>query len=166
MRKVILLSIPLLVLIGTVLAVDIGDAALHPSWQPELSKYIRSKKAFITIKAVDQASRPVNFNQDMSSAAFSDDVFYTQGYGGGQSGYRNLPFPPEEVWCVLLKKTRRAADDSIVESTYSVVFVARHLDMWHADWVVHEGEQEPFSPAFLEKLSKIGCDLGREMKPG
>ena len=156
---------PLLVLFGTIIAVLIGDTALHPSWQPALSKYIRSKNAFITIEAVDQASKPLNFNEDMSIAAFSDSVFYTQGYGGGRNGYRNLLFPPEEVRCVLLKKTRRSADDAIVESTYWVVFVSRHVDMWHAGWVVHEGEQEPFSPVFMENISNIGCDLGREMKP-
>lgn len=61
-----------------------------------------------------------------------------------------LPFPPEEVWCVLLGG----------EPTDRVVFVARHhREPYYTEWITHQGPAAPFSKGFLETLSAVGCDL-------
>jgi hypothetical protein len=76
--------------------------------------------------------------------------------GAGMDGRMPLPFPPTEVWCVLLDVqplTEEAAPE------HAIIFVAQHRDIYNADWLVHEGETAPFSPALVESLSRIGCDL-------
>jgi hypothetical protein len=68
------------------------------------------------------------------------------------SDLRPLPFPPEEVWCVLLGRGSQATSSG-------VVFVALHQDIHNADWVVHETAGDPFSPDSLNAASAIGSDL-------
>lgn len=34
-----------------------------------------------------------------------------------------------------------------------------HMDMYGADWVLHQDPSQPFSTAFQETLSALGCDL-------
>lgn len=64
---------------------------------------------------------------------------------------RPIPYPPTEVRCVLLKL--------VSEHTYVVVFASLHQDMYHAQWIIHEGEKAPFSQMFLDRVASFGCDL-------
>ncbi len=61
-----------------------------------------------------------------------------------------LPFPPEEVWCVLLKGQPRGR----------AVLVARHhREPYYTEWIVHQGPRIPLGQPFLETLSALGCGL-------
>jgi len=71
--------------------------------------------------------------------------------GGGFRTSRPIPYPPTEVWCVLLKLAS--------EDAYSVVFANLHMDMYNAQWIIHEGEKAPFTQGFLEHVASLGCDL-------
>lgn len=124
-----------------------------------------------TIQRIVRSSLPWNFTAALSSATFGDSVYYrtTHSYqaqtginlpgfptvtpgasswlsGGGS---RPVPFPPTDVWCILLKD----ADNSSPQ----VVYVAIHQDLYNADWLVHESAGD--SKETTDALSKIGCDL-------
>ncbi len=73
-----------------------------------------------------------------------------------RAGRMPLPFPPTDVWCVLLQVQPPTAGAEIERE---MVFVAQHRDVYSADWVVHESAQAPFGPQMAESLSRIGCDL-------
>jgi hypothetical protein len=72
----------------------------------------------------------------------------------GDGGRMPLPFPPVKVWCVLLN---RPVGTDRSEARQSLVFVSQHRDIYMADWIVHQGEDAPFSPDFVEHVSRIGC---------
>ena len=52
-----------------------------------------------------------------------------------------LPFRPKEMWCVLLEP-----DDRGGVTAYGGVLVGLHMDMYNADWVVHEMAMDFSSP--------------------
>lgn len=160
--------------IGVILvrAQDLPSEARDALNQYVQYRYSLSQPA--TIQRVARSSLPGNFAAAMSLATFGDSVFFrtTQGYQAQPAnlpgfptvtpdpngwrfssvGGRPVPFPPTDVWCVLLKETD--------QSSPAVVYVAQHQDLYNADWLVHEpvGDAKEITNA----LSKIGCDL----KPG
>lgn len=162
MRRVISLIIPLLVLFVLAAGVIAIEVSRPADWRVELNKYVQYQNSLsparITVQSVAYASKPGNFSQDMSHAVFGDSVW----------GGLDLPFPPEEVWCVLLKRDASSNDELGGEMPYKVVFVSHHTDrLWNDDWVVHEGAKALFTHEFIESLSLIGCDLGlEEFGPG
>jgi hypothetical protein len=143
----------------------------------------------VTIEKAVKARKPDNFTQDMNFHTYGDAPHYyavdetSGGYksthavpypagdlatetplstyspysstagttGGSYIGSRPIPYPPTEVWCVLLKLAS--------EDTYFVVFANLHMDMYNAQWIVHEGEKAPFSQIFLDRVTSFGCDL-------
>jgi hypothetical protein len=92
----------------------------------------------------------------MSSAVFGDSLHYQT---DTDSSGMPLPFPPEQVWCALLERANGTFGLD-ADRPYAVVFVSLHMDMYNADWVVHEGMGEPAGPQVRATLSTIGCDLG------
>jgi len=104
------------------------------------------------VQHIVHAARPWNLTPQMSKATFGNSVVYrtTTNYdapGGG--GPRPLPFPPVDVWCVLLRQADKAQ---------RVVFVAEHHDLYNADWILHEPNAES-RPELNAILSSVGCDL-------
>jgi hypothetical protein len=134
-----------------------------PAWQLELAKYVECKDSLLstrtTVRLVDRASRPWNFTQDMNSAVFGDNPSYQTGYSyGGRDGPRPLPYLPEKVWCALLERDHKSTDELIRETTYTVVFVAEHQNLYHADIVIHEPASDPSAEVLMESLSRVGCE--------
>ena len=169
MRRAILLIFPLLLATALVAALLVAIRMNRPpDWQLELDKYVEYKDSFssgtTTVQLVDRASRPWNFSRDMSHAVFGDGPYYQTDYGysgegRNRGGPRPLPFPPEDVWCVLLERDHNSTDDLIEETTHTIVFVAEHQDLYNADVVIHEGASDLSTQAFVESVSRIGCDL-------
>jgi len=89
--------------------------------------------------------------------AQSNNPYSSTATGGGFRTSRPIPYPPTEVWCVLLKLAS--------EDTYFVVFANLHQDMYNAQWIIHEGEKAPFSQAFLDRVASFGCDLDLSALP-
>ena len=54
------------------------------------------------------------------------------------------------MWCVLLRQAG--------EADPGVVFVAQHLDLYNADWILHEPAAESL-PELSTMLSSVGCDV-------
>ena len=159
----LLLPVTLIVALLTILQRSRPPAA----WQLELDKYVEYKDLFLSeatkVQLIDQASRPWNFNQDMSGAVFGDNPYYRTDYGysgteRNKGGPRPLPYPPKNVWCALLERDRKAADELMEETTYTVVFVAEHQDLYNASMVIHEAASDLSAQVFVESLSRIGCD--------
>jgi hypothetical protein len=145
-RRVALLSVPLLLLVGVAAAVIAAEAGRPRAWQLELNRYLRDRPGSGSVQTTDWAEHPEAFSAELSRTAF-----------GASQTTGDLPFPPEAVWCVLLKPARED------ELPYRVVFVGHHVDPpWFDEWVVHAATGDPFAPAFLDGLGRLGCDLGRE----
>jgi hypothetical protein len=61
--------------------------------------------------------------------------------------------PPVAVWCVRL---RSAAPIGNAAAPDRIVFVAKHQDLYNADWITHEPPGDP-AQSSVETLTKIGC---------
>jgi hypothetical protein len=157
MKKVIALMLPLLLGTAVVAGVALIEARRPRDWQVALDTYLQEQGVAgrLQVQATAWATRPWRLDWDMSQALFGDT-------GEGQS---DLPFPPEVVWCVLLKRDQGRSRDEV---SYQVLFVAHHVDPpWYDEWLVHAGKGNPFAPDFGAGLRAIGCDLGLEEKgPG
>ena len=171
MRRSILIAVLiLLAAIGVVVLAVLPDkAGLAAGCQAALDQYLAYKnEPELRMQSADKASKPSSFHPEMSYTSFGNSVFYQtdENYQEASSeaeptpissisDLRPLPFPPEEVWCVLLGRGSQATSSG-------VVFVALHQDIHNADWVVHETAGDPFSPDSLNAASAIGCDLATD----
>jgi hypothetical protein len=175
----IVLAIFVAALTIVVAALVVREQNLPAAAQAALDKYIEYRylpSQAPTIRQVARASLPWNFSSNMSGATFGDSVFFgtTHSYrvqpvnppgfptitpdpnawrivGGSPSGSggRPVPFPPTDVWCVLLQDE--------IPSSATVVYIALHEDLYYADWVLHEPARS--SKEITDALSRIGCDL-------
>ncbi|HEY4721252.1 MAG TPA: hypothetical protein VII92_05365 [Anaerolineae bacterium] len=68
----------------------------------------------------------------------------------GGSGRRSLPFPPVEVWCVVV---RRAG-----QTLPGLVFLAQHQDLYYTEWIVHEPTAQTL-PELNASLAAVGCNV-------
>ena len=124
----------------------------------------------IAIERTARANFPSHLTADMSGASYGSSNFYrtthdyrepvvvnlpnsptvtpnVQNLGTG----RPIPFPPADVWCVLVKQQN--------QSQPQVVFVALHQDLYNADWLVHEPPADLSPRALSDRLAAIGCNL-------
>ena len=126
-----------------------------------MDKYVKYRDSLslgtTSVELTERASSPWNFAPSMSSTVFGDSAHYRTEYryNGERSRfwtYKRLPYPPIEVWCVLLRRELSTADDLSTESPHSVVFVAEHQDMFCADLLVHESASDLSDPLLPETL--------------
>ena len=122
------------------------------------------------VQQIVHAARPWNLTPQMSKATFGNSVVYQtttnydvpgsfglratatlwpREFSSQRGGLRPLPFPPVDVWCVLLRQADKAQ---------RVVFVVEHQDIYNADWILHEPNAES-RPELSAILSSVGCDL-------
>ncbi len=158
------LRITMALLVGGVLLIALMRIPLSLSgaeplgWRLAMQRYLEwaqgSAGSGLEVAAAEPASRPWEFRRGMSARSFGRSTYYVVDVPyGAINGPRPLPFPPAEVWCVHL--WGRASGSSAGVSD-QLVFVAKHVDLYNADWIVHE----PYSEASQrrdEMLSKIGC---------
>jgi hypothetical protein len=137
---------PLLIIIGLVIFVGISQARIRPGWQTTLSQYLVQKNTSlnekIAVKVTQKARQPWQLDAEMGQ------VLYKGGYFQGP-----VPYPADDVWCVLLEQRTR------VDPGPAVVFVARHSDMYYTNWVVQGPRHAVASPEFTADLERLGCDL-------
>jgi len=156
MKRLIALTVPLLVLVVTVAAIATLESQRKPDWRLELDAYIaaRAVSETITVQSVAEARAPENFEPHMGRPVPGESTW----------GER-LPYPPLEVRCVLLSPQKIPPPDSedLGEpgpSERQIIYVAYFSDaLWHVGWLLHEGAREPFAPDELEPLATLGCDL-------
>jgi hypothetical protein len=104
----------------------------------------------VVIKQYVQASLPQNFRSEMSKTSYGDTPYYitTHRTNPDYPGLKPLPYPPNDLWCVQLKRTDPAAPQ--------VVVIALHQDIYNADWVMHEVTD----PATV--LPTVGCEFSTQ----
>jgi hypothetical protein len=173
-----LLRIALVMLVPLALVIIVALSAYKPGPPDKVVTavygYLRyqesSSQQAAAVQQIVHAGRPQNLTLQMSKATFGDSVYYQTTYGfdapGGlgsratatpwprefssqRGGVRPMPFPPVDVWCVLLRQADKAQ---------RVVFVAEHQDLYNADWILHEPSAES-QPELNAILSSVGCDL-------
>jgi hypothetical protein len=157
MKRVSLLASTLLTftLLGVIVVAQMPEDAerLPALAQARLGEYLvgESWSGAAEVEGVARAHKPWFFVGQLDSGA--GVRFQT---AGGSPMLGSLRFPPDQLWCVLLKRVKPVAG----HKPYAVVFVGLHFDMYNADWVVHRVTDELYNPEFLETLSKLDCDLG------
>jgi hypothetical protein len=158
-RVLLLILLLLLLALGFVVVIaqtTDGSGQLPGDVQAALDEYLAPQSA--AVLSADTARRPWLFTEEISFGAHGSSVhFQTEEYSNILSP---LPFPPDQVWCVLLEQQSRASSEHGAERPDAVVLVALHIDMYVADWVVHSVAGDPFSRELETVLSTIGCDLG------
>jgi hypothetical protein len=130
-----------------------------------------SSTELVTIKFITRANMPTLFTRAMSGASIGASNFFgtnvdyrrtlvnlpslttpTPAYGGPTYLFASMgnpiPFPPEDVWCVLL-----------TDSEAHLIFITLHQTLYNADWIVHEPPGDWSAADLSQTLSSIGCDL-------
>jgi hypothetical protein len=140
MNRALALALAAVVIVAAVVVVLAdGRPAAPESVQSMADNYARylsfSSLEPVSVERITRAAHPERFGQNMSKATYGDSVYYRTVYSLEQmaetgqprpgNGGRAVSFPPKELWCVLL-------------SDGSLVVVGQHLDLYNADWVLHE----------------------------
>jgi hypothetical protein len=171
MKKLLLLTIPVLVPGFVLVLLFLYAKQQPPAWQSELGKYIayaeRGSPLRISEQTAVRAARPWEFTGGTGYIVYGDTPYYIteNTYQPGVTrGFSRmpLPYPPEELWCVLLEVQPIYAP---AFSYYQLVFVARHQDLYNADWVIHAVIQPPSSPEIEQTISRLGCDIDVSKQP-
>jgi hypothetical protein len=178
MRHAIILALLGVVVVaaaGIIIARNL-EVALPPEARAALDRYLTSENAVAPQPAsaaqVVHALRPGRFEASSSSASIGASFYFrtTRGYRSaaipnplilttsslpsgatdGSLGARALPFPPADLWCVLLDE---------VGGKGRAVFLALHEDIYNADWIVHETSGAPGDAALTARLATVGCNL-------
>jgi hypothetical protein len=165
MQKRVLAGLPILAASLIFLGLWIAEKMAIPSWKSEINQYIAFKVSPadppITLQRAIQASKPWEFKAEMSAGTFSECIYFQTNYCYRPDEILStppLPFPADEVWCALLNTS------SSGEGSGWVVFIAKHQDLYNADWIVHENSHSQADPQMMVDLADIGCD--RLMEPG
>jgi hypothetical protein len=145
-RRVLFITLPVLIPLATLLIVLVVAEAERPAeWEVQLSEYLTHRNAVqpgtVRLEQITQATKPWNYSPEMGHAVFGNDF-----------NSETLPFPPEQIRCVLLEN-RQTQDEE-------VIFLAYHSDqLWNMDWVVHKPTVALSDPRLVEFMQMIGCSL-------
>ncbi len=153
-KKQLLIFIPTLVVIGVMATLLLLNNGQAPPWRTIIDEYLlylrtTGETSFKVTNAV-LASKPANFNSDMSAGSFSDSlIFQTSSVVGADysADLEPMPYPPDQVWCVLLKDG----------SEQRLVFAALHHNLYNADWIVHIPPAAWGSAELDITLASLGC---------
>jgi hypothetical protein len=121
MKKRFLIFIPMIVVIGMMVGFLLLNNRQTPAWKPILDRYLTysrmtGESVYRMINAV-QAAQLANFTSAMSGGSFSDSVIFQTTFNVDaqySAGLQPMPYPPDDVWCVLLK------DNSLPRAGYHV----------------------------------------------
>lgn len=126
------------------------------NYQTALKSYIEYQNLHGTDYQIEQTARAQNtaaFSENLNFTTYGDSVHYPTDIDLGTDGLaasKPLPYPPQEVWCALLKT------DS--DPQYQLVFANLHQDLHNADWIVHAAPQ--MSRDELKALTtELACPL-------
>ena len=187
MRKATSLILVFIIPISVVAALILTGESGTPAWQTKLNEYILyqniNKSTALTTRSVTHASKPWNFGDEMSLPPWGDSVVFetagsdidtSQGitvswqpiltHSLNVDGREPLPYPPDDLWCVLLQVSRSQTSPfdptkGGTVSGYTVVFVGLHNDLYNGAWVVHESAYPFPSPELNATLDEVGCRI-------
>lgn len=118
------------------------------------------------IRNAVQASKPENFTEELKLLTFGEGTHFGVHHRPGviyseivtqvvtadvlNIEKRHLPYPPQQLWCVCLEYE---------EKQDVVIFLGYHKDMYSAEWIVHIGEQAPFSADIIDLVGQLDCEF-------
>jgi len=160
-------------LIAVVVAKVPDRTGLPADCQSTLGKFIAHEypPGTTSVVAIERARKPEHLTKDSHYPVFGSTIYYQTDSAPSDSTPAStmpLPYPPKEVWCILLKEE----DKPIGAPSYAIVLAALHMDMYNADWMIHEGPRDLSTPGLVGSLKEIGCGLAldqagpRLTKPG
>jgi len=175
--KLFAISLPILFATGFISAIFVLLVHQTPAWKFALNEYVMMSESRIqkdvSILEVVKAKNPWRFLPEMSYIAFGDSVYYQttrfQSESGSpflaelnvynsdflSDGRRPIPYPPDDAWCAHLR-AQGSADQDLID--WQVV-IARHSDLYNADFIIHEIPRNEDSVETQKILIRIGCDF-------
>ena len=179
MKRIVLIVIPLIVIVTLGATLLIITVYQPPSSQDELKRYLQYRNTSTPeeyeIQRIMVASKPWNFNVDMSKVTFGESAYYQTDFrygeelpdqdtldlipGDAPSGsLMPLPFPPEKLWCVFVENIIGTKSGFDSRERTELVLVALHQDLYNADIIIHETVAE--TPIAMEEIIvEIGCEI-------
>jgi hypothetical protein len=155
MKKIIGLVFMLAVLFGTMATFVVLESQRRPDWQIALDQYLAHSSVIakhFTIQKVARAERPDQFRAEMGVPVRDNDDWPWD--------VDSLPYPPDDLYCVLIESYGRSPAVVPGNGQRQVVFVGHHSDtLWRVGWLVHAGPVAPFPPTASLDLKTVGCDL-------
>lgn len=155
MRRLIFLTVPVVILVTLLTTVLAWEAERTPDWEIALNHYLiesRGLQEATRVERVVTARQPWHFTEDMGYPSLGD---------GWSWATADIPFPPRQMQCVLLERIHKENIETAAVSTRQVIFVTKHSDtLWRIGWLVHAGPREPFPLELMTQLEALGCDLG------
>jgi hypothetical protein len=154
LRKIVLLSLPLFIVMGTVTTVIALERQRTAEWARTLEQYFAQTHTAaidVEVQVTVSALQPWNFREGMGSAFLDTNDWRWH--------IEQLPFPPDSLYCVLVKRIPTATANPIIEPARQLLYVAHHSDhLWRVGWIVHEGPTEPFTMEVANDIAALGCD--------
>lgn len=165
-RRLFLLLLPPLTSLLLLIGIFVYENHNPPAWQVALDDYLAEKTgpqgAAPAVALVLTASHPENFTRDMPFNLYSQSTYYRADSPAsaevGEDSRRPLPFPPPEVWCFLLADGSKSEASAAGFEANRVILVARHQDLFNADWLVYEAAGSN-NWDVAAALDQIGCDF-------
>jgi hypothetical protein len=158
--KPLIFFVIIAMVIGVTVLAILAIQSLHSPQQDALSQYVRGLHSIqpgLVVSEVVQAGQPNKFTASMSGDVYGSGTYFhvdmpfsfdtTVSQTGSSS--RPLPYPPEQLACVLLGSNTGPI----------VVFLALHGDDYKADWFVHQSRFAWSSNELQAQLSTLGCEF-------
>ncbi len=163
-RRIIRQVVPLLFSLALLIALLIYDARHPQPWQVELDAYLAGHTG-VHAAALLTAERPAAFDEGMPFRPTGTSSHFRLGPEDptgrtGETGLGPLPYPPEEVWCVLLATGPRNPEGPLPSpGPDNVILLVRHADLYAEDWIVYEAPPGADRLTVDQALQTIGCDF-------
>lgn len=126
-----------------------------PAWQVSLDQYLAFLRAqgepSYRLAIYVQAAHPEEFTSSMSAGSYNTGSAFLTDYttAWDTAGLAPITFPPQAVWCALLKNPAHQ----------QLVFVALNTSQTSSAWIVHELPDAWGSSALNTTLATIGCSF-------
>lgn len=177
MKRLISSSVPLILpLLFVAVVLIVLEKNRAPAWSAALNQYIAVENnpptSTLEVLQAMHASQPWNFREDMSASVYraayrvvnqgNPDIASPRVQVSATLVLESatpLSYPPQELWCVLLKYQHKSGLAPHRETGYSVIYVALHKDLYTAEWVVHISADCFPSQRLLQTFQAIGCKL-------
>jgi hypothetical protein len=117
-----------------------------------------------------RAGRPWNLSAELGLTTAGDSLYFetdqpydlqpegaapveagvpTGAVRSGSWGERTpLPYPPQEVWCVLVQSTA---------GRQVILLALHHREPYQTDWIIHQQRAAPSPSGWMELLDLLGC---------
>lgn len=158
MRRLLLLTLPLVVFLSTTGTIVVAEAKRTPDWH----KALRSHLPTTALLQVNRAAQPWALSEDLRFHIAGTNKFsarHTPHVLPDDPATRiiratkyvvTVPQPAQEIYCVLVRQG----------ASQQVLLLGYHTDtLWQSDWVVYEADGKTSAAQLQDALHTLGCQL-------